>query len=144
MRRYLISEDGSGDGTMAVGKRLRFEIFKRDSFTCQYCGQFPPHVILEVDHLTPRASGGSDDIENLVTSCFACNRGKCDVAIGFRPPHVRRKPEPLGKGIFWKPDPSGDPAVLIARSIIDEPIFRDSKQFAKWLTAVLETIPSVS
>jgi hypothetical protein len=55
---------------------LRFEVFKRDSFTCRYCGEVAPKAILEVDHVHPRALGGTDDLENLVTSCFVCNRGK--------------------------------------------------------------------
>lgn len=61
---------------MPLSKRKRFEIFKRDGFTCQYCGQRPPEVVLEVDHIEPRAHGGSDDELNLVTSCADCNRGK--------------------------------------------------------------------
>lgn len=32
---------------------LRFEVFKRDNFTCRYCGQAPPTAILEVDHIIP-------------------------------------------------------------------------------------------
>lgn len=63
---------------MAIGKTKRFEIFKRDGFTCQYCGQRPPEVILEVDHITPVAGGGQDDDVNLITACFNCNRGKRD------------------------------------------------------------------
>jgi hypothetical protein len=59
-----------------VNKKLRFEVFKRDSFTCQYCGQSAPKVILEIDHINPKCEGGQDDILNLVTSCFDCNRGK--------------------------------------------------------------------
>jgi hypothetical protein len=55
---------------------LRFEIFKRDGFACQYCGQTPPAAILEVDHILAVSKGGSDEIENLLTSCFDCNRGK--------------------------------------------------------------------
>jgi hypothetical protein len=61
---------------MALSKKLRFEVFKRDGFRCQYCGQHPPTVILEADHVLPKSKGGSDDINNLVTSCFDCNRGK--------------------------------------------------------------------
>ena len=57
-------------------KTLRFEIFKRDNFTCVYCGKKPPEVILEVDHIIPRKEGGDDDPSNLATSCFSCNRGK--------------------------------------------------------------------
>lgn len=60
----------------AIPKKIRFEVFKRDSFTCQYCGRMAPDVVLEVDHINPVAHGGNDDIMNLVTSCFDCNRGK--------------------------------------------------------------------
>lgn len=34
-----------------VGKKLRFEVFKRDKFTCQYCGAKAPDVVLHVDHI---------------------------------------------------------------------------------------------
>lgn len=64
---------------MAVSKRIRFEIFKRDSFTCRYCGKGSPKVVLEVDHIIPRCEGGTDDEMNLITSCFDCNRGKAGV-----------------------------------------------------------------
>lgn len=59
-------------------KSLRFEIFKRDSFTCQYCGQKSPDVLLEIDHIEPVSKGGTNDILNLLTSCKACNSGKSD------------------------------------------------------------------
>jgi 5-methylcytosine-specific restriction endonuclease McrA len=55
---------------------LRFEVFKRDSFTCRYCGLKSPEAILEVDHVIPRSAGGGDEISNLVTACYLCNRGK--------------------------------------------------------------------
>lgn len=57
-------------------KKVRFEVFKRDSFKCQYCGKEAPNVILEVDHIKPVVEGGSNDLINLITSCFDCNRGK--------------------------------------------------------------------
>jgi hypothetical protein len=59
-----------------LSKKTRFEVFKRDSFTCQYCGAKAPDVLLEVDHIDPVASGGCNDIINLITSCKACNSGK--------------------------------------------------------------------
>lgn len=65
-------------GRQAIRKSVRFEVFKRDSFTCQYCGQKSPDVVLEIDHITPVAEGGDSDILNLVTSCKACNTGKSD------------------------------------------------------------------
>lgn len=61
---------------MGISVRVRFEVFKRDRFTCAYCGRTPPEVLLEADHIVPKAAGGSDDITNLITSCQTCNRGK--------------------------------------------------------------------
>lgn len=59
-----------------LSKKLRFEVLKRDSFKCQYCGNSAPNVVLHIDHIIPVASGGTNDILNLVTSCFDCNSGK--------------------------------------------------------------------
>lgn len=59
-----------------LSKKIRFEVFKRDHFTCQYCGRMAPDVILEVDHIKPVAEGGTNDMINLITSCRDCNRGK--------------------------------------------------------------------
>ena len=58
--------------------KLRFEVFKRDKFTCQYCGHKAPDVVLNADHIEPVAEGGTTDILNLITSCFSCNSGKSD------------------------------------------------------------------
>lgn len=62
----------------AIPNGVRFEVFKRDSFTCQYCGAKSPDVVLNVDHIHPVADGGENDILNLITSCFGCNNGKSD------------------------------------------------------------------
>lgn len=56
--------------------KMRFEVFKRDGFKCQYCGRSAPEVTLEVDHIVPVAEGGKNEMLNLITSCRACNRGK--------------------------------------------------------------------
>lgn len=60
----------------SLSKKIRFEVFKRDKFQCQYCGKKAPDVVLEVDHIDPVANGGTNEIINLITSCFDCNRGK--------------------------------------------------------------------
>lgn len=65
---------------MAISKRLRFEVFRRDNYTCRYCGRSAPEVILRPDHVVPVALGGTDDPTNLVTSCHDCNSGKSSVA----------------------------------------------------------------
>lgn len=61
---------------MAVSKRLRYEILRRDQHTCRYCGASAPDVPLRVDHVTPVALGGGDEPANLATSCEPCNSGK--------------------------------------------------------------------
>ncbi|MGW0626476.1 HNH endonuclease [Streptomyces sp. NPDC002758] len=61
---------------MAVSKRLRYEILRRDNFACRYCGAAAPDVKLNADHVIPQSLGGSDEPTNLVTSCTDCNSGK--------------------------------------------------------------------
>src|SRR6185437_14317309 len=73
---------------MSLSKKKRFEVFKRDGFTCTYCGQKPPAVVLEVDHVVAIANGGHDELENLTTSCFDCNRGKSDRPLGAVPESI--------------------------------------------------------
>lgn len=67
---------------MAVSKRLRFEILRRDNHTCRYCGQSAPGVKLVIDHVLPEALGGRSEPENLVTACEPCNSGKSSIAPG--------------------------------------------------------------
>ena len=75
----------------ALSKKIRFEVFKRDSFTCQYCGRAAPDVLLEVDHIKPVSKDGEDDITNLITSCFDCNRGKSDRELSDDTVAIKRK-----------------------------------------------------
>lgn len=76
-----MSEKRKVDERVPVSKRTRFEVFKRDSFTCQYCGRSAPDIILEVDHIEPVSKGGKNNLLNLVTSCVDCNRGKSNVRL---------------------------------------------------------------
>lgn len=64
-----------------ISKRVRFAVFARDGFACRYCGSTSEQVQLVVDHIHPVAKGGTDEPENLVTSCFQCNAGKSDKTI---------------------------------------------------------------
>lgn len=58
---------------------LRFQIFKRDNYTCQICGKRAQDgVELEVDHIIPISKGGKTIPSNLQTLCKQCNRGKRD------------------------------------------------------------------
>lgn len=65
---------------MAVSKRLRYEVLRRDNHACRYCGASAPDVKLTIDHVTPVALGGTDTADNLVTSCGPCNSGKTSSA----------------------------------------------------------------
>lgn len=64
-----------------ISKSVRFEVFKRDLFKCQYCGSEAPNVLLHIDHINPVAKDGGNEITNLVTSCAECNLGKRDVPL---------------------------------------------------------------
>ena len=64
---------------MAVSKRTRFEVLRRDNYTCRYCRSADNP--LRVDHVTPVALGGTDDPTNLVAACQDCNAGKSSVAL---------------------------------------------------------------
>lgn len=75
----------------AISKKARFEIFKRDGFSCQYCGASPPQVILQIDHIIPVVEGGNNDPDNLATSCGSCNSGKGRVSLEKVPKSLEDK-----------------------------------------------------
>lgn len=56
----------------------RRNIFKRDHYTCQYCGIQPGSEELTIDHVVPRAQGGISSWTNCVLACVACNKRKAD------------------------------------------------------------------
>lgn len=80
---------------MAISKKMRFEVFKRDGFQCGYCGKTPPEVVLEVDHIDPKSKGGKDEINNYLTACFDCNRGKKDIPLTKAPAQLSENLEIL-------------------------------------------------
>ena len=72
-------------------KKIRFEVFKRDAFTCQYCGRTPPQITLELDHMIPKAHNGKESIDNYVTACHDCNNGKGARELKSIPPPLKDK-----------------------------------------------------
>ena len=62
-------------GTTYWSQTLRPRIIRRDRNTCQMCDKTLLAVDLEVDHIVPRARGGTDDPSNLRTLCKPCHRG---------------------------------------------------------------------
>ncbi len=59
-----------------ISKSVRVSVLNRDRYKCVFCGRSSKKVELEVDHIVPFSKGGSNDISNLQTLCFDCNRGK--------------------------------------------------------------------
>ena len=76
-----------------IRKSLRFEILTRDGYRCRYCGASSETAVLHIDHILPRADGGLNDSENLVTACADCNLGKSDRKILGIPPGFSLTPD---------------------------------------------------
>ena len=79
----------------------RREVFRRDNYTCQYCGVKTRS--LTVDHVVPRHRGGTSIWENLVSACRACNRrkgGKTLAEAGMRLLGKPYRPRPTGSYLF--------------------------------------------
>ena len=84
-------------------KHLRFEILKRDNFTCRYCGARAPNVVLHVDHVHPVAQGGKNELENLATACRDCNAGKGARLIEDRSAFARQLDLPMATRVQTRP-----------------------------------------
>jgi 5-methylcytosine-specific restriction protein A len=61
-------------------KSIRHEVFKRDNYRCVECGATNKDTQLEIDHIIPVSQGGTDELDNLQTLCFTCNRAKTNRA----------------------------------------------------------------
>ena len=55
-----------------ISPQLRFEVFKRDAFTCQDCGRTTPNVVLYVGYKISPEKGGTTELDNLITRCYEC------------------------------------------------------------------------
>jgi len=74
---------------------IRFKVFQRDGFICQYCGEKPPKAILEVDHIIPKSKNGKDNFDNLITACFECNSGKSNKDLKDIPKTIEKNIEEI-------------------------------------------------
>ena len=86
-------------------QRMREEVFRRDKYTCRYCGtkEGPFHA----DHVYPYSKGGETTVDNLVTACPSCN-GKKQAKIGIWPKpiikkiaYTKKKRITLGALVVW-------------------------------------------
>lgn len=77
----------------------RREVFQRDRFTCQYCGQRSRDLTL--DHVLPRHRGGAHSWDNVVAACKRCNHRKA----GRTPSEARmgllKEPAPPRFGLYY-------------------------------------------
>ena len=66
-------------------------IYRRDNYTCQYCGQRGGD--LTIDHILPRSRGGRTSWENVVCCCRICNACKGDLSLDEAGLHLIRSPK---------------------------------------------------
>lgn len=75
--RWQVFRVKQAERRVGVAAGLRFDVFQRDGFRCRYCGHGVEHgALLEADHVIPESAGGPTTLDNLVTACQDCNRGK--------------------------------------------------------------------
>ena len=67
---------GIADGY--VPGSVRYEVLKRAKHRCELCGAHEEQAALHVDHIIPRAKGGSDELSNFQALCVTCNTNKRD------------------------------------------------------------------
>jgi 5-methylcytosine-specific restriction endonuclease McrA len=90
----------------------RKNILRRDGYKCAYCGR--GDLTLTIDHIVPKARGGDDSWENLVSACTNCNNKKGDRTPGeaglsllvrpFKPSHIMFIKNVVGRiDEKWKP-----------------------------------------
>lgn len=88
----LTAYEGRGERSVTFSRK---NIFKRDRYTCQYCGKQPGPEELTIDHVLPRSRGGIGSWENCLLACVACNKKKADKTpeeAGMPPRKVPKKP----------------------------------------------------
>lgn len=76
------------------------EVFRRDQYTCQYCGRRSPN--LTIDHIIPKRSGGKNEWTNVVAACAPCNHRKGGKLLSEVSMKLQREPkEPSGSLVYF-------------------------------------------
>src|SRR3990167_9781233 len=60
----------------SVPPAIKHEVFKKNNYKCVECVKTNKDISIEVDHIIPVSQGGTDELDNLQTLCFHCNRAK--------------------------------------------------------------------
>lgn len=71
----LSNYDGRGERSVVFSRK---NVFKRDRYTCQYCGRQPGPEELTIDHVLPKSRGGRSSWENCLLACVECNAKKAN------------------------------------------------------------------
>lgn len=80
----------------------RSHVYKRDFYTCQYCGKPKNENELNYDHVIPRSQGGKTTWDNIVTCCYICNARKGNKTPEQAGMELRKRPiRPSWKDIVY-------------------------------------------
>lgn len=93
----LTGYEGVGQRNVVCSRR---NLFKRDKYTCQYCGIQPGPEELTIDHIMPRSRGGITSFENCVLACVECNKLKADKTPDEADMKLRKTPKKPSWKIF--------------------------------------------
>ena len=100
----------------------RSNIYNRDGYCCQYCGERFSKDDLNLDHVIPRDHGGESNWENIVCSCIECNTRKAN-----------RTPAQAGMRLIKLPKrPMWRPFVSVRLEKIAKPEWQKFMDFAGW------------
>ena len=91
-----------GSNRTGIPRATRLYIFDRDRNTCDMCGESVTEKTRTVDHITPQALGGSNQVSNLRTAHRSCNSQKSDhlpTPVDIRPRAYDKAGEPLQRVI---------------------------------------------
>jgi hypothetical protein len=105
----------------------RRSLYKRDNFTCQYCGAQPGSEELTIDHVLPRSKGEETKWENCVLACTKCNTKKADKPLkecGFK---LKTQPKKPKYRFFTKGVPCDSWKKFISEVYWEVPLVNDEK-----------------